>query len=255
MSVPDHASNSSVDSPELITQVGRKRLRSPSMQSDSGASSSSVKRSVADSSTNEIQIRSPRPDQPFSITSTDPNRDIDAYMAEQGEAEIPAFIPSPLSQSDASAQSISRKEKLSRVQTAKGRRMVIGEKWYLVSSRWFKRFTKACTGEIDKEGPVTEQDLGPVNNSSLLDSYDNLLPSLAESVDVEYVPQEVWDLLVEWYVFLVDYFIWGYDVYRQVWHSYPPFAAAYHSQRRVQVARIGTSASTIEGFQVGQSFT
>ncbi len=119
MSAPDRASNSSVESPELVTQVGRKRLRSPSMQSDSGASSSSMKRSVADSSTNEIQIRSPRPDQPFSITSTDPNQDIDAYMAEQGEAEIPAFTPSSLSQSDASSRPISRAEKLSRVQVTK----------------------------------------------------------------------------------------------------------------------------------------
>ncbi|KAF9482583.1 cysteine proteinase [Pholiota conissans] len=171
------------------------------MQSDSGASSSSVKRSVADNSSNEIQIRSPRPDQTSALTSTDLNQDIDAYMADQGEADIPQFMPPTpsLSETTSAAPMRSLREKLSRVQSGKGRKMQIGETWYLVSARWYKRFVKACTGEVDKAGPVNEEDLGPVNNSSLLDSYGNLLPSLAEGVDVEYVPQEVWDELVDWY--------------------------------------------------------
>ncbi|KAF8966337.1 hypothetical protein BDZ97DRAFT_1809088 [Flammula alnicola] len=169
------------------------------MQSDSGASSSSVKRSVADNSANEIPIRSPRTDQLSTLTLADSNQDIDTYMAEQGEADLPAFMPSPPSQSPPGGPALSREERLRRVQSGKSRRMEIGEMWYLVARGWYKRWLKACTGEIDKEGPITEQDVGPVNNSSLLDEYDNLLPSIAEGVDVEYVPQEIWDLFVEWY--------------------------------------------------------
>lgn len=200
--VPDPSSNNSFkDFPEPVTQVGRKRLRSQSMQSDSGASSSSVKRSVADNSANESQIRSPRPDQPSPLTPTDLNQDTDAYMAEQDEAEVSPFMAPPsLSQTSPPVPMISREDKFSGAQTGKGRKMQVGETWYLVSTGWYKRFVKACTGEIDKAGPVNEEDLGPVNNSSLLDAYGNLLPSLAEGVDVEYVPQEVWNQLIEWCV-------------------------------------------------------
>jgi ubiquitin carboxyl-terminal hydrolase 4/11/15 len=98
-------------------------------------------------------------------------------------------------------QPVSLEEKCQIVQKGKERKMEVGETWYLVSRVWYKRWRKACTGEIDKEGPVTENELGPVDNSGLLDSYRNLQSPLAEGVDVEYVPQEVWDLFVQWWVF------------------------------------------------------
>jgi ubiquitin carboxyl-terminal hydrolase 4/11/15 len=193
MSLPDSSLPNSPSSSDLIHPQGsRKRQRSRSMQSDSGASSSSLKRSVAGKSASEVSVRSPRTDQ-MSIL----NQDIDAYMAEQGEADIPSLM-SP--QDAAPSTPMPPQEKHSFVQTHKSRRMEVGETWYLVSRGWYKRWSKACTGEVDKEGPVSEQDLGPVNNTPLLDSYSNLLPSIAEGVDVEYVPQEVWDRFVEWYI-------------------------------------------------------
>ncbi|KAF8906237.1 hypothetical protein CPB84DRAFT_1844494 [Gymnopilus junonius] len=198
MSLPHSSDSSPSNSPELATQPSRKRQRSLSMQSDSAASSSSVKRSAAENPSNDITIRSPRTDH---LSSLNPNnQDIDAYMAEQGEADIPTFMSPPPSQIISSPHmSLSREEKLELVDNGKGRRMQIGETWYLVARDWYKRWHKAVTGEIDKEGPVTEQDLGPVNNSSLLDEHGNLKPSLAEGVDVEYVPQEVWDSFTDWY--------------------------------------------------------
>ena len=167
------------------------------MRSDSGASSSSVKRVVADITGND----NPRTDQLSTLTLGDPNQDIDAYMEEQGEADIPAFMPPP-SQVTPAMQSLPPGEKLSLVEKGKGRKMEIGETWYLVSSDWYKRWIKACSGVVDKKGPLTEQELGPVDNSSLLDSYNNLLASLAEGVEVEYVPEEVWSHFVLWYVAL-----------------------------------------------------
>jgi ubiquitin carboxyl-terminal hydrolase 4/11/15 len=167
------------------------------MQSDSGASTSSVKRAVADTTSSD----NPRTDQLSTLTLGDPNQDIDAYMDEQGEADIPAFMP-PSSQIPPAVESLSPQEKLSLVEKGKERKMEIGETWYLVSRDWYKRWNKACTGVVDKEGFLTEQDLGPVNNSSLLDSYNNLLASLAEGVEVEYVPEEVWLHFVSWYVAL-----------------------------------------------------
>jgi ubiquitin carboxyl-terminal hydrolase 4/11/15 len=95
-------------------------------------------------------------------------------------------------------QHVSLKEKHQIVEKGKKRKMEVGETWYLISRVWYKRWEKACTGEIDKEGPVEEGELGPVENSGLLDTYGNLQPSLAEGVDVEYVPEEVWNLFVQW---------------------------------------------------------
>ena len=186
-----------LESPEISPQPSRKRQRSQSMHSDSGASTSSVKRAVADTTGSDI----PRTDQLSTLTLVDPNQDIDAYMEEQGEADIPAFMPPP-SQIPLAMQSLPPGEKLSLVEKGKARKMEIGETWYLVSRDWYKRWNKACTGVVDKEGPLTEQELGPVDNSSLLDSYDNLLASLVEGVEVEYVPEEVWSHFVLWYVAL-----------------------------------------------------
>ena len=170
------------------------------MQSDSAASTSSVKRSTADTSSADTRGRSPLIDQPPASVSPDLNQDIDSYMAESGALDTPPVIPPPSCQ-DIIMQPVSLEEKYQIVQKGKERKMEAGETWYLVSRVWYKRWRKACTGEIDKEGPVTENELGPVDNSGLLDSYRNLQSPLAEGVDVEYVPQEVWDLFVQWWVF------------------------------------------------------
>lgn len=78
--------------------------------------------------------------------------------------------------------------------------MKVGETWYLVDRAWWKKWEKACRGVIDKEGPVTEQDIGPVDNTRLLDSYGNLQLSLVEGIDLEYVPEETWQHFMTWYV-------------------------------------------------------
>ena len=168
-------------------QPSRKRPRSPSLLSESS------KRAVSEDMPSDI--RSPRAD-----TITDSNQDIDAYMAEQGEADIPTTmtIPTSASQNATNCQSVPPAEKLSIVTTGCIREMEIGETWYLISRDWWRRWEKACTGEADKDGPVNEQELGPVNNAGLLDQYGNLQTSLVEGVDVEYIPEETWHLLVSW---------------------------------------------------------
>ncbi len=78
-----------------------------------------------------------------------------------------------------------------------------GADWCIVSRSWYRRWEKACTGEVDKEGQVLENQLGPVDNSSLVeDSGVAITTSFVEGVDVEFVPKAAWDRLVEWYVLL-----------------------------------------------------
>lgn len=198
MSTPPSGSSSNVL--DSIPLQGRKRQRSQSMQSDSAASTSSVKRSTADNSSADTRGRSPLTDQPQAASvSPDPSQDIDSYMAASGALHIPPIV-SPPSYQEIAVQPVSLEEKYQIVQKGKDRKMEVGETWFLVSRVWYKRWRKVCTGQIDKEGPVTENELGPLDNSDLLDSFGNLRPSLAEGVDVEFVPQEVWDLFVQWWV-------------------------------------------------------
>lgn len=202
--LPSPASSPATGSLDEASQPSRKRQRSISMQSD--ASSSSVKRTVADGNTHDGAIRSPRADQMSTLTLTDPNHDIDSYMAEQGEDDILLIsqAPSPLPESTP----LALEEKLTIVEKGKGQSMVVGETWYLISRDWWKRWRKACTGEVDKEGPLSEQDLGPVDNSRLLDAHSKLQLDLAEGVDVEYVPEDVWKLFVDWLVYHRALMVW-----------------------------------------------
>jgi ubiquitin carboxyl-terminal hydrolase 4/11 len=118
----------------------------------------------------------------------DSNDEIDAYMADQPND------PEPLPSSSSSP------DKVELIRNLMGKQMELGQTWYLVDHSWYRRWQKACTGEVDKDGAVSEQDLGPPSVSPLLDQYGNLKPGLAEGVDVEYVPEEAWNHFVQWQV-------------------------------------------------------
>ncbi|KAI0705169.1 hypothetical protein BC835DRAFT_1410046 [Cytidiella melzeri] len=138
--------------------------------------------------------------------------DIDAYMAEQGETSGEATVvhdvdpPSiTLNGSVATAQPTPRKSQLSPAQRLEtivrlcNKPLEVGDTWYLVARQWFRRWEKACSGEEDKDGAVEEKDLGPVDNTPLVDQRGNLISSTIEHVDVEFVPYEAWLLFGRWY--------------------------------------------------------
>jgi ubiquitin carboxyl-terminal hydrolase 4/11/15 len=80
--------------------------------------------------------------------------------------------------------------------------LIEGSIWALVSKSWWRRFEKAATGQVDKEGGVNEDRLGPVDNSPLLDTDGNLNENIVEGVDFECFPEVVWDWLTTLYVFV-----------------------------------------------------
>ncbi|KAF9006082.1 hypothetical protein BDQ17DRAFT_1277689 [Cyathus striatus] len=187
---PPSSKSPSPPHPDSSPALSRKRQRTLSMASHS--SSSSIKRSAS-------EARSPPPDNPVSHS---PNHDIDAYMATQGEP----LVPSPLSippHSDPLPPSVlhmSPPDKYAYVETEKQKQMALGDTWYLVASVWWKSWKAACTGQLNKDGPLDESDLGPVDNSPLVDQYGNLTTkSIVETEDVEYVPQSVWSAFITWY--------------------------------------------------------
>lgn len=171
------------------------------MQPD--ASSSSAKRSVSEGAPLENVARTPSSDQISTLTLTElSSQDIDSYMDAQGEADIEPFIAltPPQDQGTSPLQNMQPAEKLAFVDQGKVRKMQPGETWYLVAMQWYKRWRKAVSGEVDKDGPITELELGAVDNSPLLDIAGGLKADITEGIDVEFVPEEVWKAFETWYV-------------------------------------------------------
>ncbi|KAF7370332.1 hypothetical protein MSAN_00664600 [Mycena sanguinolenta] len=155
----------------------RKRQRSSSMHSNS--SSTSIKRSLS----------SDGPSQ-----DPNPSSDTDAYMAEL-TADTVRLNPTPR----AMYHLVPPTEKHTRITASQKEALKAGDTWYLVDRTWWKRWNKACTGLVDKEGAVAEEQLEPVDNSPLVDANGALRPSLTDTIDFELVPQSAWNDLVSWY--------------------------------------------------------
>ena len=179
--------------------TSRKRQRTDSMDSQP---SSSSKRSISvDPSPETISAL-----QSYHLTSPSASGatlddDIDAYMADQGEATIPSALDAAAQHwqnNVATTSNLSGQQRLDLIDKLCENPMQPGTTWYLVSRRWWRRWRKACSGEVDKEGPVTEAELGPVDNSSIVDNYGSVVRALIEHIDVEFVPESVWQHLCSW---------------------------------------------------------
>lgn len=124
------------------------------------------------------------------LSLADANHQIDTYMADQGDGDS---MP-PLSQSNLAAR-------VPQIEALKSSPMEPGQTWFLVSSAWYKRWKKACTGEVDKEGGVNPADLGPMDNDDIMDNDGiDLRTHLVEHEDIEFVPEEAWKLFTTWFV-------------------------------------------------------
>lgn len=113
-------------------------------------------------------------------------------MAEQGEESVPQRLTVP-------SVALTPAQKLAAIEELRNSPMSRGDTWYVVSRQWYRRWQKACSGEVDKEGAVEEKDLGPVDNSQLADAQGNIIAPTLEHVDVEFVPESAWTLFVSWY--------------------------------------------------------
>ena len=191
----------------LSTTEGRKRYRSLSMESSTSASSR--KRSASEDPTASSPVtRSTRLDDTAPSLSDPTPSDIDAYMDAQGEPDVlqSTLIPDLPELSPSFDDSI-REDlpsptllRFHAVETMRGLPLVEGTTWALLSKSWYRRFEKAATGQVDKEGCVKEEDLGPVDNSSLLENDGRLKENILEGIDFECVPEIVCDWLAILYV-------------------------------------------------------
>ncbi|KZS94514.1 UCH-domain-containing protein [Sistotremastrum niveocremeum HHB9708] len=180
------------------TSLGKKRMRSAS--DSSAESESSPKRAVSEvPSQPSDSNRSPESSSshpPSVLPTTSDDFDIDKYMEEQDAG--PSIVPNEqMPPSNASAP----QKKFAQIKELKSRPMIEGETWYIVQRDWFRKWENACSGQSGKEELVDESTIGPVDNSIIADAEGEIRSEIQiqEGTNVEYVPQEVWDLFTEWY--------------------------------------------------------
>ncbi|KAG8899363.1 CSN-associated deubiquitinating enzyme Ubp12 [Tulasnella sp. 403] len=181
--------------------ASRKRPRSRS-GSSSTSGASSPKRAASDSpapTTFSKLVPASQSSTNGSVSTVD--REIDEYMKSQGEAlsltdAEAAFIPPSTTDTR-----LSPKEKLEKIQQLKTRPLRLGDKWYLVSREWYRNWESACGGAPAKGAPDDESQVKAVDNSPIAGSKPGRLKEdmLMEGVDIELLPRDAWNLLVEWY--------------------------------------------------------
>ena len=208
MQIPTNSSAPS-QTPLLPPTEGRKRHRSLSMESSTSASSR--KRSASEDPTASSPVtRSTRLCNTTPPLSDPTSNDIDAYMDSQGESDVlQSTLLSPSHQSNTSQSYSIPQDALSStllrfqaIEVMRDMPLIEGSTWALVSKSWWRRFEKAATGQVDKEGGVNEDRVGPVDNSPLLDSEGNLNDDIVEGVDFDCIPEVAWDWLTILYVFV-----------------------------------------------------
>ncbi|TFY56209.1 hypothetical protein EVJ58_g7783, partial [Rhodofomes roseus] len=188
MLTPPSPSSSPSLSPKDTVNT-RKRQRSQSMQSE--PSSSSPKRAVSEDPSQD-NVRASQSQGVSSLSIQD--SDVDAYMAEQGEDPSTNI----LGPSNTMATS-SPEERLSSVGSLIQAPMRVGDTWHVVSSSWYRRWRKAMAKEVDKEGPVDEKDLGPVDNTDIVVAGGEIINQILSADDYVFVPEQVWTWFTEWY--------------------------------------------------------
>ncbi|KAL4073013.1 hypothetical protein V8B97DRAFT_297817 [Scleroderma yunnanense] len=192
MNLPSPAASPSPKSKELDPgSTSRKRQRSQSMQS----SSSSVKRSASEGPVSATPVHDK------AHTTSVADSDIDSYMLVQGEDDLGVVTLTtphyPVQQ--VPPANLTPPEKFEYINQLRHQAMHVGETWFVISRQWYRRWEFACQGTMDKSGPIEEKDIGPVDNTPLVDQNGNLTSSITEGVDVEFVPEDAWKAFVAWY--------------------------------------------------------
>lgn len=95
---------------------------------------------------------------------------------------------------------VSPRQKWDQVSNLKFTAMKDGDPWYLISLAWHEKWKAACNPAEKTQGREADEQLGPVDNSDIVDTNGELIPALSEGNRVTSVSQRVMDLFTEWYM-------------------------------------------------------
>ena len=92
------------------------------------------------------------------------------------------------------------RQKWDQVSSLKFTAMKDGDTWYLISHTWHERWKAACNPASKEQGKEADEQLGPVDNSDIVDANGELIPALSDGNRVISVSQRVMELFTEWYI-------------------------------------------------------
>ncbi|KLO12706.1 cysteine proteinase [Schizopora paradoxa] len=196
---------SSLSLPPAAQQFSRKRARSTSSEASSSKRAMSEDPNALPTGSNVDSSDSAQTESFAALKLSMPSsatvdHDIESYMQTQEQGVEPMAIVPVEGATPNVVNPDAPEDRYKLITQLKKSQMTDGAEWYIVSRSWYRRWEKACTGEVDKEGEVLESQLGPIDNSSLVESSGfGRRASFTEGVDVEFVPKVAWDRFVGWY--------------------------------------------------------
>jgi ubiquitin carboxyl-terminal hydrolase 4/11/15 len=92
-------------------------------------------------------------------------------------------------------------DQIAQINLLRGRALVKGDTWFLISRIWFRRWQTACSGIAESKEDDIElgvETLGPIDNSDIADEAGKLKRSMILDVNVIAVPEDAYLLLRGW---------------------------------------------------------
>ena len=92
------------------------------------------------------------------------------------------------------------RQKWDQISSLKFTAMKDGDIWYLISHAWHEKWKAACNPASKIQGREADEQLGPVDNSDIIDANGELIPALSEGNRVISVSQRAMELFTQWYI-------------------------------------------------------
>ena len=95
---------------------------------------------------------------------------------------------------------LSPRQKWDQISSLKFTAMKDGDTWYLISHVWHEKWKAACNPASKTQGREADEQLGPVDNSDIVDANGELIPALSDGNRVISVSQPAMELFTQWYI-------------------------------------------------------
>ena len=120
--------------------------------------------------------------------------------------EQPSLAKSSITGSPGKTYSATPAEQSKFVEDCRDQGLIVGDKWYLISSHWFLKWAQYTGFSLNQDGENEAMSNsvqnsiapGPINNESIRDG-NSLRKEILEEIDYFTIPEKVWNYLVNLY--------------------------------------------------------
>ena len=117
-----------------------------------------------------------------------------------GTLQAQPTSPLSASKSASDAPYVPPHRKWDQIRSLRFTAMKNGEPWYLISHVWHEKWKAACNPASKTNGRGADEQLGPVDNSDIVDVNGELIPALSDGNRVISISQRAMELFTQWYI-------------------------------------------------------